>query len=112
MTAFGLLLPTREAVMGTTKPDFGQILELAEQAEALGFDSVWVGDSILARPRFEPITTLAAIAARTRRVKVGTAVLLPALRQPVVLANEVANVDQVSQGRLILGLGIGGVMPA
>jgi probable F420-dependent oxidoreductase len=72
----------------------------------LGFDSVWAGDSILARPRLEALTTLAAVAARTQRVKLGTAVLLPALRHPVVLANEVANVDLISQGRLILGIGI------
>jgi probable F420-dependent oxidoreductase len=81
-------------------------LALAERAEALGFDSVWAGDSILARPRLEALTTLAAVAARTQRVKLGTAVLLPALRHPVVLANEAANVDLISQGRLILGLGI------
>lgn len=112
MTAFGLLLPTREAVMSQATPDFGKIYALAERAEALGFDSIWVGDSVLARPRFEPLTTLAAMAARTKRVKIGTAVLLPALRQPVVLANEIANLDHVSGGRLILGLGIGGAGPA
>jgi probable F420-dependent oxidoreductase len=104
--SFGLLLPTREIVMTQERPDFQEIIELAEAAEALGFDAVWVGDSITARPRFEPLTTLAAVAARTRRVTVGTAVLLSALRQPVVLANEIANVDIISQGRLILGLGI------
>jgi probable F420-dependent oxidoreductase len=111
MTAFGLLLPTREIVMNQQIPDFGQIVDLAEQAEALGFDSVWVGDSVLARPRFEPLTTLAAVAARTRRVKLGTAVLLPMLRQPVVLANQVANLDLIANGRLILGVGIGGNNP-
>jgi probable F420-dependent oxidoreductase len=108
MTAFGFLLPTREAVMRSATPDFAPMLELAEAAEAQGFDSVWVGDSIVARPRFEPLTTLAAVAARTTRVKLGTAVLVPAMRQPVVLANEVASLDHVSGGRLILGLGIGG----
>ena len=65
MTAFGLLLPTREIVMTQAIPNFAQILDLAEQAEALGFDSVWVGDSVLARPRFEALTTLAAVAARS-----------------------------------------------
>ena len=112
MTAFGLLLPTREIVMNQQIPDFGQIVDLAEQAEALGFDSVWVGDSVLARPRFEPLTTLAAVAARTQRVRLGTAVLLPVLRQPVVLANQVANLDLIANGRLILGVGIGGNNPA
>jgi probable F420-dependent oxidoreductase len=107
MTAFGYLLPTREVVMAQAAPDFGAVLALAEHAEALGFDSVWVGDSVLARPRLEAFTTLAAVAARTRRVRLGTAILLLALRQPVVLANELANLDIVSGGRLTLGLGVG-----
>jgi probable F420-dependent oxidoreductase len=111
MTAFGLLLPTREIVMNQDVPDFRQILDLAEHAEALGFDSVWVGDSVLARPRFEALTTLAAIAARTQRVQLGTAVLLAVLRHPVMLANEVASLDHVANGRLILGLGIGNNNP-
>src|SRR5262245_11913466 len=112
MTAFGLLLPTREIVMNQPVPDFGQILDLAGRAEELGFDSVWVGDSVLARPRFEALTTLAAVATRTERVRLGTAVLLPMLRQPVVLANQVANLDLVANGRLILGVGIGNNNPA
>ena len=103
---FGFLLPTREIAMALEAPDFRQILDLAERAEALGFDSVWVGDSVLARPRLEALTTLAAVAARTKRVQLGTAVLLPVFRHPVVLANEVANLDLLSQGRRILGLGI------
>ena len=110
--SYGFLLPTRELVMSQATADAGRIIELAERAEALGFDSVWVGDSILARPRLEAFTTLAAVAARARRVKVGTAVLLPALRHPVVMANEAANVDLLSEGRLILGLGIAAKVPA
>jgi probable F420-dependent oxidoreductase len=93
-------------------PNFREILDLAECAEEAGFDSVWVGDSVLARPRFEALTTLAAVAARTQRVRLGTAVLLPVLRQPVVLANQVANLDLVASGRLILGVGTGGNNPA
>jgi len=106
-TSFGYLLPTRELVMAGTPPDAGKAIELAEAAESLGFGSVWAGDSILARPRLEALTTLAAIAARTQRVRLGTAVLLPALRNPVILANEVANLDLLSQGRVVLGVGIG-----
>jgi len=98
--------------MAKTPPDAGQAIELAETAEGLGFGSVWAGDSILARPRLEALTTLAAIAARTKQVKLGTAVLLPALRNPVVLANEVANLDLLSQGRVILGVGIGSKTPS
>ena len=110
-TSFGYLLPTREIVMAKSPPDAGQAIELAETAEELGFGSVWAGDSILARPRLEALTTLAAIASRTQRVKLGTAVLLPALRNPVVLANEVANLDLLSQGRVVLGVGIGSKTP-
>ena len=110
--SYGFLLPTRELVMNQPTPDVSGIIDLAERAEALNFDSVWAGDSILARPRLEAFTTLAAVAARARRVKVGTAVLLPALRHPVVMANEAANLDLLSEGRLILGLGIAAKMPA
>lgn len=110
--SFGFLLPTRELVMAHDRPDFGQIIDLAERAEGLGFGSLWAGDSILARPRLEALTTLAAVASRTQRVQLGTAVLLSALRHPVVLANEAAHVDLLSQGRLILGLGIATKSPA
>ena len=107
----GILLPTREAVM-SDRPAVAPMLALAERAEALGFSSVWVGDSLTARPRHEPLTLLAAVAARTRRVALGTAVLLPALRHPLVLAHAVATVDRISEGRLILGVGIAGDTPA
>lgn len=111
-TSFGYLLPTRELVMAKSPPDIGHAIGLAETAEDLGFGSVWAGDSILARPRLEALTTLAAIAARTQSVKLGTAVLLPALRNPVMLANEVANLDLLSQGRVVLGVGIGSKTPS
>src|SRR5213083_1216389 len=101
----GVLLPTREAVM-SGRPETGSMLAMAERAEATGFDAVWIGDSLIARPRHEPLTLLAAVAARTRRVKLGTAVLLPALRHPVVLAHVVGTLDRVAEGRVILGVGI------
>ena len=111
MTAFGVLLPTREAVM-SGRNETGPLLAMAERAEAAGFDSVWIGDSLTARPRHEPLTLLAAVAARTRRVLVGTAVLLPVLRNPVVLAHVVGTLDRVAEGRLILGVGFAADMPA
>lgn len=106
---FGYLVPTREAVMRAPggRADIGRMLELAVRAEQKGFDSVWVGDSILARPRFEALTTLAAIAARTRRVELGTAVYLSPLRHPVSLAHAVGNLDLLSGGRLLFGIGLG-----
>lgn len=107
----GYLLPTRELCMAG---DYGtaSILALADRAEALGLDSVWIGDSLLAKPRHEPLAMLAAIAGRTRRLKLGTAVLLPVLRNPVLLAHQVATIDQISEGRLILGVGIARDLPA
>lgn len=107
---FGVYLSTRLAV--TAGADLELLLKTAEMAEAAGFDSIWVGDSLLARPRPEPLTLLAAIATRTRRVTLGTAVLLSALRHPLTLAHAVATVDQIAGGRLVLGVGAGFNYPA
>ena len=101
----GYLLPTREQIM-QGKPDAAPLLALAERAEGAGLDSIWVGDSLLARPRHEPLTLLAGVAGRVPRVELGTAVLLPALRNPVILAHLVATLDQVSEGRFIMGVGL------
>src|SRR5256712_6786458 len=108
---FGVLIPTREAVM-SGRPETAPLLAIAERAEAAGFDSVWIGDSLIARPRHEPLTLLAAVAARTRRVRLGTGVLLPALRNPVVLAHVVGTLDRVAEGRGILRGGIAPGTPA
>jgi alkanesulfonate monooxygenase SsuD/methylene tetrahydromethanopterin reductase-like flavin-dependent oxidoreductase (luciferase family) len=109
-TQIGYLLPTRERVMEGL-PETGPLLDLAVRAESLGSDSVWVGDSLLARPRHDPLTLLTAVAARTRSVTLGTAVFLPALRNPVVLAHQLATLDQISEGRLVLGAGIASDVP-
>jgi alkanesulfonate monooxygenase SsuD/methylene tetrahydromethanopterin reductase-like flavin-dependent oxidoreductase (luciferase family) len=101
----GYLLPTRESVM-QGRPAAGPLLKLAERAEELGYDSIWIGDSLLDRPRHEPLVMLAGVAGRTKRVLLGTGVLLPALRNPVQLAHQVATLDQISEGRIILGIGI------
>jgi alkanesulfonate monooxygenase SsuD/methylene tetrahydromethanopterin reductase-like flavin-dependent oxidoreductase (luciferase family) len=106
----GYLLPTRERVI-EGRPETGPLLDLATRAENLGLNAVWVGDSLLARPRHDPLTLLAAVAARTRRVTLGTAVFLPALRNPVVLAHQLATLDQISEGRLVLGAGIANDLP-
>ena len=106
---FGVLLPTRRLVMEGGQPeDFKQVIDLAQSAEQAGLDSVWVGDSLTAKPRLEPMTTLTAVASHTERVRLGTAVLLAALRHPVHLAHQAATVDFISGGRLILGAGVGG----
>ena len=103
---FGVLLPTREAVM-SGRSDPSLLLRLAERAEALGFHSIWVGDSLTARPRIDALTTLAAVGARTSRVRLGTAIFLAALRQPILLAYQLASLDWMTGGRIDLGLGYG-----
>ena len=106
----GLLLPSREALLWADG-DMAFLVEAAVQAEKAGYDSVWVGDSLLARPRGEPLTLLAGIAGATERVRLGTAVLLPLLRHPVSLAHALATLDRVSKGRLIVGIGPGAELP-
>ncbi len=102
----GYLLPTRDrAVLGDH--DLEQLIEQARCAEALGFDSVWAGDSPLTRPRADPLLLLSAAAIATRRVMLGTAVLLPALRHPILLAHQLATLDRLAGGRLIVGVGGG-----
>ena len=108
----GVLLPHRAAVIQSARrPPVEECWTVARMCDESGMD-VWVGDSIVAKPRLEPLTTLAYVAAITRRVRLGTAILLPALRQPTVLAHALANLDQLCHGRLVLGLGVGWKIPA
>ncbi len=106
----GYLLPTREQIM-EGRPETGRLLDLAARAADLGYGSVWVGDSLTARPRHDPLTLMAAVAGRTPSLTVGTAVLLPALRNPVVLAHQVATLDRLTEGKLILGVGFASDRP-
>jgi alkanesulfonate monooxygenase SsuD/methylene tetrahydromethanopterin reductase-like flavin-dependent oxidoreductase (luciferase family) len=104
---FGLSLPNRAVLFGVS-PD--ALLHSAEAAEASGFfDSVWVGDNLLSKPRLESVVTLAAVAARTRRVKLGEVCLASfPLRHPLLLAIQWASLDLLSGGRTILAVCIGG----
>jgi alkanesulfonate monooxygenase SsuD/methylene tetrahydromethanopterin reductase-like flavin-dependent oxidoreductase (luciferase family) len=109
-SATGLLLPSREALLWGNS-DLAFVIEAARRAETAGYDSVWAGDSLLARPRGEPLTLLAGVAGATTRVTLGTAVLLPLLRHPLSLAHMVATLDRISAGRLIVGVGPGAELP-
>ena len=105
---FGLTLANRGVVLGITTP--GQLLELVDRAEAVeGFDSVWVGDSLFAKPRLDALTLLAAIAGRTRRLLLGPACMASfPLRNPLVFAYEWASLDQIAEGRTRLIVCAGG----
>src|SRR5205814_9646127 len=109
----GILIPTGGIIMQSARrPPVDGCWTRARHADAAGYDAVWVGDSVVAKPRLEPMTTLAFMAGITKTVRLGTAGLLPALRHPVVLAHEIANVDQISRGRVVLGLGVGWSLPS
>lgn len=95
-----------------------QISGVVELAERLGYHAVWGTDFITATEDYgipageqpdwyEPLTTIAFCAARTSRIKLGTGVLLAPFRDPVILAKQVATIDRFSQGRMLLGLGLG-----
>lgn len=109
---FGLWLPA----FAWEDPGYTRVKTLralAERAEDLGFDSLWVIDRVLRAEGLygvswlEPLTFLAHIAACTRRVQIGTAALVLPHRHPVLLAKEVATLDYLTQGRFILGAGLG-----
>ena len=109
MSKIGILLPTRGALFEHDAITAWKLItEMVMICEESDINSVWVGDSLSAKPRFEPLTILGAIAGITNRVSIGTSVLLPTLRNPGHLLQTVNTVNSISGGRLILGLGMGG----
>jgi alkanesulfonate monooxygenase len=93
-------------------PDILALVEYGVKMEQLGFDSLWVWDHVLlgvepSFPIIEALTLLTAIAARTRKIKLGTGVLVLPLRNPVLLAKQLSSMDLLSEGRLIMGLASG-----
>jgi probable F420-dependent oxidoreductase len=107
---FGLAI--RNFTAHPETPDFREILAYAERAEALGFASLWAWDHVMLGskqpfPFLESLSTLAAIAAITERVELGTGVLVLPLRNPVLLAKVTSSIDLMSGGRLVLGVASG-----
>jgi alkanesulfonate monooxygenase SsuD/methylene tetrahydromethanopterin reductase-like flavin-dependent oxidoreductase (luciferase family) len=106
---FGVFIefPCREGM--TEREAFTECFTLADEAEALGVDSVWLAEyhfspiSVLS----SPITIASAIAARTQRIRIGLAVVLLPLGNPIHLAEDVATLDHISQGRVEFGVGRG-----
>src|SRR5262245_41631798 len=103
-TLFGIAMQnfTRAPEM----PDARALIAYGERMESLGFESVWAWDHTLlgvspSFPIHEALTMLTAIAARTSKIRVGTGILVMPMRNPVLLAKELATIDHVSNGRLL-----------
>jgi len=93
-------------------PNARQLVEYGVRVEELGYDSVWVWDHMLLGvdphfPIIDSLTTLTAIAARTTRIKIGTGILVLPLRNAVALAKQLSSIDQLSEGRLVMGMASG-----
>ncbi len=93
-------------------PDVDGLIRYARRAEELGFESLWAWDHVLlgvnpSFPVLDSLTILTAIAARTERIRLGTGVMVLPLRNPVVAAKVLASLDQISNGRLLLGAAAG-----
>jgi probable F420-dependent oxidoreductase len=109
---FGVTIPNNWGV-----EDPKQVLTLGPLAETMGYDSVWVMDHLFNtgyirerlddRPYYHPMATLSYLAATTARVSLGTSVLVLPYHNPVELAKYAATLDQMSSGRVILGVGVG-----
>jgi probable F420-dependent oxidoreductase len=107
--------------LGVILPNFGEgsspqgIRRIAEAAEELGLDSVWATEHVIVGPEavnpygrvYAPLVTLGWISGYTERVALGTSIVLVPLRHPVHLAKEAATVQELSGGRLVLGVGVG-----
>lgn len=99
---FGIVLPTR-GILFSKSSARQDIVELSRLAEEYGYDAIWAGDSVLAKPRLDSIAVLSAVAGATEKVKLGTACFASfPLRHPILLAYQWATLDVVSNGRSLL----------
>jgi alkanesulfonate monooxygenase SsuD/methylene tetrahydromethanopterin reductase-like flavin-dependent oxidoreductase (luciferase family) len=109
----GVLLPEGEGSMDTETPRWSDILAMAQAAEDVGFDSIWLTDHLVfedggdRRGSWESWTLLSALAGTTTSVELGTFVSCVSFRNPALFAKMADTVDEVTGGRLILGLGAG-----
>ncbi|MFQ5967591.1 MAG: LLM class flavin-dependent oxidoreductase [Acidimicrobiia bacterium] len=113
---FGVFLPS--FIWQDDGPERAKgIVDFARQVEDLGFDSIFITDHLLAAQQFysvsflEPVSTLSFVASVTSRVKLGTSVMVLPIREPVLLAKQLATLQFLSGGRMVLGAGIGWYPP-
>ncbi len=109
-TTFGIAM--RNFLAFPELPDAPALIDYGVRMEELGYESLWVWDHVLLGvdphfPIIEALSLLTAVAARTKTIKLGTGVLVLPLRNPVMLAKELSSIDQISNGRLVLGLASG-----
>jgi luciferase-type oxidoreductase len=109
----GLILPL-ETHPGRPSPTMQRHIEMAQKAQALGFAALWMRDIPFYDPQygdvgqiFEPLTYIAHLAAHTQTIALGTAGVVLPVREPLLLAKQVATIDQLSGGRMLLGLSSG-----
>jgi probable F420-dependent oxidoreductase len=89
-----------------------QVRDTARRVEASGFDSIWVGDHVAFHvPIFDSLSLLSFMAGATESIALGTSVYLMPLRHPTTTAKQVSTLDQLSAGRVLFGIGVGGEFP-
>jgi probable F420-dependent oxidoreductase len=107
---FGIVIPLHRDIDALVN------LELAKKAEMLGLDSIWISDHVVLPTKYQgrfskilydPFVILASIAAKTRKISLGTSVIIVPYRNPIVVAKMVSTIDVLSGGRVILGVGPG-----
>src|SRR6185295_18420002 len=108
-TQFGIAM--RNFTKYPEMPSAQALIDYGVRMEELGYESIWAWDHILlgVEPNFpihEALTILTAVAARTSKIKVGSGILVMPMRNPVILAKELATIDHISNGRLLVGAAV------
>jgi probable F420-dependent oxidoreductase len=107
---FGIVIPLHRDMDALVN------LELAEKAERLGFDSIWISDHVVlptkyqgrfSKVLYDPFVLLSSIAAKTKKISLGTSIIIAPYRNPIVVAKMVSTIDVLSDGRVIFGVGPG-----
>ena len=103
---FGINIPQ---VLSSERFDPTMLKDFLARAEAWGFESAWVMERVVGNPpTLDPLVLLSYAAACTTNIKLGSSILMPVMRNPIILAKGLASLDHLSAGRLIVGIGFGG----